>query len=532
MLVCPETGDRTTSAMPRPHRHDMSLVFIPQAYTGRSRSGYVSPSAGFCRLQREYCGDQPHSGSRTEPATDAAIHPSDRYRIRQSVDDRQQRRRNIQRHTWLSILALVPVLSPLAPATAFSSHVSASLCRGSQRDRAARIVVSDRGGISTIRADGGHYCRLTASVALQPNASPSLYSVTVGAASNPVLSPTGRQLTYLTTTSIDSHDVWIVAAEGTSRGPRRVNTPSPALDREGPSCSPGGRYLAYYEGNPVGRGSPASYAGLTVVIRPVGATRSALVPRVRFTLKGSPNAFIFGQAPTIAWSPDGRKIASIVGFVPGRTVQTWPVGLKVGIADVHTGCTRTITIRFPRGMLGADPGRGSYPTGTNLAWSTDSTHVVISTFGRFVGGALSGVRRVPDGGGVAQLVVGTRADVQEHVPASPPLDGAIEFLSSPNHRLLVTDPANRFWVADATGGHGTFTNTHIGKGCVLAQASWLPDSSGLAYVSECTVAGSGLFRLSLYSVQLRARPRLLLQHISAEPDALDLAPARRCVACA
>jgi hypothetical protein len=86
---------------------------------------------------------------------------------------------------------------------------------------------------------------------------------------------------------------------------------------------------------------------------------------------------------------------------------------------------------FSTRNVGSRPGRGSYPTGTNLAWSTDSTHVVISTFGRFVGGALSGVRRVPDGGGVAQLVVGTRADVQEHVPASPPLDGAIEFLSSP-----------------------------------------------------------------------------------------------------
>jgi hypothetical protein len=70
------------------------------------------------------------------------------------------------------------------------------------------------------------------------------------------------------------------------------------------------------------------------------------------------------------------------------------------------------------------------------------------------------------------------------------------------------------------------------EGCVLAEASWLPNSSGLAYVTECAVAGNQLYRLSLYSVNLRARPRLLLRLISAEPDALDLSPGLRCVSCA
>jgi len=442
------------------------------------------------------------------------------------------RRRDIRRQTWLYVFALVPALFPITPVTAFTSHVSVPPCSGRESDRAPLIAVSDRGGIATFRADGGQYCHLTASVNLQPNASPSGYGITIGAASNPVLSPTGRVLAYLTTTGIDSHDVWIVATTGTPRSPRRVTTASHALDREAPSWSPSGHYLAYYEGNPVGKGPPTSYAGLTVVIRPIGATRPALVPRVRFTLKGSPNAFVFGQAPTLAWSPDGSKIASIVGIVPVRPVRYWPVGLKVGIADVHTGRTRTITARFPRRILGGDRGRGSYPTGANLAWTLDSRHLVVGTFGRFVGGSLSGLWRVPDTGGVAQLFVGARGDVQEYVPASPSLRGARQFLFSPNHRLLVTDPGNRFWVADATGSRGTFTNTNIGKGCVLAEASWLPNSSGLAYVTECAVAGNQLYRLSLYSVNLRARPRLLLRLISAEPDALDLSPGLRCVSCA
>jgi dipeptidyl aminopeptidase/acylaminoacyl peptidase len=389
-----------------------------------------------------------------------------------------------------------------------------------------------RGVVTTIRADGRQTCRLTPYVSLKPNASPSGYWITSGAASNPHLSPTERQLAYLTTTGINSHDVWIVAANGIPRGPQRVNVPSKALDRESPSWSPGGRYLAYHEGEPAGKGSPASYAGLTVVIRRVRGDQSTVVSRVKFSPKGSPNAFGFGEGPTIAWSPDGRKLASIVGILQGRTAPNWPVALEVGIGDVRTGRTQTIGIRFPRGMLGRTGARGSYPTGNNLAWTADSKHLVISTFGRGAGGSLTGLWHVGQNGGMAHLFVGTRADVQDHVPAGEPLARATGFLMAPNRRLLVTDPGNRFWVADAKGGHGRFTNTSTQKGCVLAQFSWLPDSSGLAYVTECTVAGSGLFRLSLYSVKLRALPHLLLQLISREPDALDLGPPQRCVACA
>ncbi|PZR97799.1 MAG: hypothetical protein DLM70_18655 [Chloroflexi bacterium] len=63
-------------------------------------------------------------------------------------------------------------------------------------------------------------------------------------------------------------------------------------------------------------------------------------------------------------------------------------------------------------------------------------------------------------------------------------------------------------------------------------ATWLPDSSGLAYVTECAIRGTNRLRLSLYSVRLRARPRLLLRLVSKDPDALDLGTSLRCVDCA
>jgi hypothetical protein len=428
------------------------------------------------------------------------------------------------------LLALIPssVMAQRATAGYRSGTIAFSGCNPKAGDRAPLIVFALRGAISTIRADGRQFCHLTAYAALSPAASPSGYWITVGAASDPQPSPTGRQIAYLTTTSSNSHNVWIVPATGSSAGPRRITAVSRTVDRETPSWSPGGRYLAYHEGNPVGKGPPTSYAGLSVLIRRVDGRRSTLATRIRFALRGSPNAFVFGQGPTISWTPDGRKIAAIVGIVRG---PTWPVALKVGIADVYTGRTHTVTIRFPNGMLGKDRGRGSYPVGSNLAWTVDSRHLMISTFGRGAGGSLTGLWRVPAGGGVAHLFVGTPVDVQEHDPASPQVNGATGFLSSPNHRLLVTDPGNRFWVADATGEHGRFVSTDVSKGCVLAQYSWLPDNSGLAYVTECTVPGTGQLHLSLYSVSLEARPRLLLRVVSKEPDAVDLAPAQRCVAC-
>jgi len=319
-----------------------------------------------------------------------------------------------------------PVVKPVAGGVQWLTHPRKGICKGKQVGRAPLIVVSMHGAIYTITADGRNLCRITDYAMPRPNASPPGYANTIGAASNPHLSPTGRQIAYLTTTSTDSHDVWIVPTEGATGGPRRLTMTSRTVDRAAPSWSPGGRFLAYHEGNPAGKGSPASYAGASVVVRRIDGSRFATVLRLKFAVKGSPNAFSFGQdGPAIAWSPDGS------------------------------------------------------------------------------------------------------------MPASPVVNGATGFLFSPNLRRLATDPDNRFWVAGASGQHGHFTNTYIPRGCVLAQYTWLPDSSGLAYVTECTVPSSGsiLLRLNLYTVKLGASPRPSLGVIDREPDALDLAPARRCVAC-
>ena len=431
-----------------------------------------------------------------------------------------------------------PVVKPVAGGVQWLTHPRKGICKGKQVGRAPLIVVSMHGAIYTITADGRNLCRITDYAMPRPNASPPGYANTIGAASNPHLSPTGRQIAYLTTTSTDSHDVWIVPTEGATGGPRRLTMTSRTVDRAAPSWSPGGRFLAYHEGNPAGKGSPASYAGASVVVRRIDGSRFATVLRLKFAVKGSPNAFSFGQdGPAIAWSPDGRKIATIIGFVPG---PSYPVGLNVGIATIRTGHTRTVTIRFPKGILTRAPSSpkqfppfGSFPSGDGLAWTADSRHLVISTIGRGAGGSLTGLWRVAQTGGIAQLFVGTQSDIKEHMPASPVVNGATGFLFSPNLRRLATDPDNRFWVAGASGQHGHFTNTYIPRGCVLAQYTWLPDSSGLAYVTECTVPSSGsiLLRLNLYTVKLGASPRPSLGVIDREPDALDLAPARRCVAC-
>jgi hypothetical protein len=81
----------------------------------------------------------------------------------------------------------------------------------------------------------------------------------------------GRVLAYLTTTGIDSHDVWIVATterHGVLEGslqPRmrwtvkRLRGHQRALPR-------------ILRGESRRERTPTSYAGLTVVIRPIGAT--------------------------------------------------------------------------------------------------------------------------------------------------------------------------------------------------------------------------------------------------------------------
>jgi WD40-like Beta Propeller Repeat len=407
-------------------------------------------------------------------------------------------------------------------------------CKGNQRDRTPLIVASLRGAIYTVRADGAESCFLTPYATINPYASPSGYWITPGAAGIPHLSPTGSQIAYLTTTNINSHDVWVVPVNPALSSPRRLTTPSRTLDRESPSWSPDGKLLAYHEGNPVGLGSHASYEGLSIVVRRVDKNRTTIVSRVRFPLKGGQNEFNFGsESPTIVWSPDGTRVATIAGFVraAGEAGKLgYPSGLQVGMAAIASGRTNIITVRFPNWISRENSARrfisGSYPAGDELAWTSDGLHLVITTRGQGEGYSLTGIWRVATGGGLAHLFVGAPADIYQHRSASPPIDNATQFLLLPNRRMLATDPNQRFWVTNVAGGPGTFTDPHIPSrvGCFLTQYSWLPNSSGFAYVKSCEGV---LFHFTLYSVRLHSKARLLISVIDKQSDALVLGPSLR-----
>jgi len=440
----------------------------------------------------------------------------------------------------LFILFLVPVPGALNVGYAAPSplHLFTSDCRASQGGHTPPIVLSVRGSIATIGADGKNFCRLTPSVArgTSPNGSPPGYGNTIGAASNPRLSPTGREIAYLTTSTMRSHDVWIAPAAGLGDGPRRITTTSQTLDREGLSWSPGGRFLAYNEAPPTRSDSPPYFVGGTVVVDRITGNRASTVMNITIRAKGVPNTYTFGgDGPTLAWSPDGKKIATVVGFKPGAVYSS---SLNISVADLATSRVHSIVVRFPKGSLTASQPRraqfqpGSYATGYGPAWTPDGRHLIVTTFSRGAGGSLTGLWRVSERGGVAHLFVGTPSDVHQHVPASVPVNEATKFLFSPNRRLLVTDPDNRFWVADASGSHGAIINTNVPTSCRLAQYTWLSNNQGLAYVTACPVPGSGSIRLRLYSVQLRATSHLLFGIVDKDQNALTLAPAGRCIACA
>ena len=119
-------------------------------------------------------------------------------------------------------------------------------------------------------------------------------------------------------------------------------------------------------------------------------------------------------------------------------------------------------------------------------------------------------------------------------PAGSPLQQPTHFMFSPNGAYLAMDPDNRLWVAHADGTQGRFFALHLARNCVLAQSTWLADSSGLAYVTLCTVPSSSpvLVRSRLYSITVHgATPHLLYALTDPDQGKLDLAPAYGCVDC-
>ena len=235
---------------------------------------------------------------------------------------------------------------------------------------------------------------------------------------------------------------------------------------------------------------------------------------------------------SIAWSPDGRRIAVALPY----TGPSYPRVMRVAIGNVMNGRVTTSTIRFPRGALGRAIPPGSYPSGDGLTWRPDGDSLVFATLGEGAGPPnVTGIWQVADSGGSAQLRIGTPAGVREEgYPAGSPLQQPTHFMFSPNGAYLAMDPDNRLWVAHADGTQGRFYDLHLARNCVLAQSTWLADSSGLAYVTLCTVPGSSsvLVRSRLYSITVHgATSRLLYALTDPDQGKVDLAAAYRCVDC-
>jgi Tol biopolymer transport system component len=318
----------------------------------------------------------------------------------------------------------------------------------------ALVAVVIRGDVYVIRADGSARRHLTGD----------------HHATSPQLSPMQRQVAYVDTSR--SHkgaspyptmgDVWVVALR--SSYARRL-TAAPVADLATPFWSPDGRRLAFYEGTAIAVCVVATDRCTNVLRRSHGAR--------------------WDSGASIAWSPDGRRIAVALPYTGTHYLHV----MRVAIGNVVSGRVTTSTIRFPRGALGRDIPPGSYPSGDGLTWRPDGHSLVFATLGEGAGPPnVTGIWQVADSGGSAHLLIGTSAGVREEgYPAGSPLQQPTRFMFSPNGAYLATDPDNRLWVAHADGTQGRFYDLHLARDCVLAQSTWLADSSGLAYVVLCLV---------------------------------------------
>jgi hypothetical protein len=193
--------------------------------------------------------------------------------------------------------------------------------------------------------------------------------------------------------------------------------------------------------------------------------------------------------------------------------------------------SRVIVATLRPGVLGSQlPVKGgSYPVGDGLTFTRDGHHLLFATARTGEGYEITGIFSVSDKGGQAYMVLGTGNGVHGHPPFGPGLGGATQFQMSPNGRYLATDPNNNFWVS-GSATRPTTVAVPRGKSCVLAQWSWLSDSSGFAYVTACSSATR--IRLTLAMVKRTGgAPRVLYITTSTNQDAIDLAPAYRCIAC-
>jgi hypothetical protein len=277
--------------------------------------------------------------------------------------------------------------------------------------------------------------------------------------------------------------------------------------------APGGRALAWFDGP-------------TVQYHRFGRPQRTLLQ------VGSWNP-VYGNAG-LAVSRDGTTVAA--SLPPAGTGL--PRTLSIAVRRLSAPAQRTITLYFRPGVLIGANGRGSVPIGEDLSYTTSQLaprgHTLqFSTIGApGIGRQMTGVFLAPDTGGRARLVQGNGHGLHGIPPFGYGMNGATHFEDAPNGRYTATDPTGGFYVAGEIGP--LHVSVPTARGCVLAQWTWLADSTHIAYVTECVVPGSSPLRLRLTLGDVSifgGAPVVLYRTETADPNAIDLAPGYRCVAC-
>lgn len=377
------------------------------------------------------------------------------------------------------------------------------------------MALALNGDIYTVAAMGGPLHRLTST----------------GRNSSPQLSPDGRMITYLSSPHRSGYgdgpsfmnNVWIVPVNGRGdrMSARAITALQPAAEHTEITWSPDSQRIAYEEGN-------------AVVVVDVANGMRRVVLRMPPPFAGK----LF--ALPIAWSPDARWIAIALPIFSNPAYS--PNALRILSASVMGDSHHEVVVQFPAGSLGHPIPPGSYPD-TMVWWTPNGRGFMVETLAKGEGPpSPTGLWQVNQKGGLAHLFVGTLAGVQkETYPPGSPLHADTRALFSPDQLRLVTNPDNRFWIADADGRHGRFINLHIAQTCTLVQFIWLSNSAGLAYIALCISPSSSakgfpttiVMHASLFTIGMQrgARSHLLYAHDERNQTALYIAPISQCVLC-
>ena len=407
--------------------------------------------------------------------------------------------------------AMTRILLAAAVALALSPGLGAAQ-RASQ-DSSPRIAAAVNGAIVLFRSDGGGRTALTRG----------------GLDSSPVVSPDGSLIAFLRTPVVPPpqpgmpgppmQQVMLASPNGQHGYDITVFSQRFFLSslRQAIAWEPGGHApgLAWYDGNTVQYRRASGNQRTVLQVGPASPTDGT-------------GSITFASDDTTIAAPAAPPHA---GATPART-------LRIAVSHFNGG-QRIITVHFRSGILSnGDPHRGSVPVGDGLTY-TDSRfpsrlHTLeFPTVAMGAGYQVTGLFLVSDRGGTARMALGNGHGVHGVPPFGPTLEGATHFQYAPNRKYIATDPNNSLWISGQVARPFRIPIPHAGS-CVLAQWTWLSDSSGLAYVTTCTVGGSNplRYRLTLGTVSLKGgKPAVLDTIESRNPQAIDLAPAYRCVGC-